>query len=67
MCEQAITNTVETNRELENFGKETEDWKKNQIEILGLKKYSNQNKTHYMGLIAKWKWQRKDSMNLKID
>lgn len=55
MCEQAITNTVETNRELENFGKETEDWKKNQIEILGLKKYSNQNKTHYMGLIAKWK------------
>lgn len=38
MYQQAIASTAEITGELESFGKETEDWKKNEAEILRLKK-----------------------------
>ena len=55
MLQKAITNTLETNGKTENFSKEMEDIKKNQMKILELK----YKIIHQMCSIEEWRQQKK--------
>lgn len=59
MLQQMITN------EKKSLRKEIEDIKKNQMEIIQLKNVIKEKKTEWMSSTAKWKEERKESVNLR--
>lgn len=51
--------------EKKSLRKEIEDIKKNQMEIIQLKNVIKEKKTEWMSSTAKWKEERKESVNLR--
>lgn len=61
-----MTTACERNEKTESLSRETEDIKKNKVEILKLKNTITGNKKMY-GLNSRWMKQRKKSVNLKTE
>lgn len=57
----------ESNENTENLDKEISDIRKNESENLELKNTVKKFKTHKIGSIAKWTWQRKESDSWKTN